>query len=302
MKLTFQNTCVFSRRNETRRGKASDAVRVIRKNGVAGIAVQRGDDWFDLGPGDLLSRLQADADSLQKDGGRGARVDFDSLKLLPLLPRPPKMICVGLNYADHAAESPYKDVPTYPTLFGRFATSLVAHGDPIIRPVLSEELDFEGELVAVIGRRARRVSKADALQYVAGYSIFNEGSIRDYQFKAPQWTVGKNFDGTGAFGPLFVTADELPAGARGLKIETRLNGEVVQSGNTEDLIFSVADLVSIISEAMTLEPGDVIVTGTPAGVGFARKPPLFMKAGDVCEVEIEKIGILRNPIRDERVN
>jgi 2-keto-4-pentenoate hydratase/2-oxohepta-3-ene-1,7-dioic acid hydratase in catechol pathway len=271
----------------------------FEKAGGVGLAVQRGDDWFDLGGGDLLSRLQSDPQSLRRDAGEGTKVDFASLKLLPPLPRPPKIICVGLNYADHAAESPYKDLPTYPALFGRFSTSLVAAGEPILRPIISKELDFEGELVAVIGKRARHVSKADALDHVAGYSIFNEASIRDYQFKSPQWTVGKNFDDTGAFGPIFVTADELPAGGNGLKIETRLNGEVVQSGNTKDLIFPVADLVSIISEAMTLEPGDVIVTGTPAGVGFARKPQLFMKAGDVCEVEIEKIGVLRNPIRDE---
>ena len=268
------------------------------KDGKASLAVQRGDKWFDIG-GDLLSRLNADPDALRMASSGGEEVDFATLKLLPPIGRPPKIICVGLNYADHAAESPYKDVPSYPTLFGRFSTSLIAHGEPMIRPVLSEQLDFEGELVAVIGRRAKNVSKADALDYVAGYSIFNEGSIRDYQFKAPQWTVGKNFDGTGAFGPVFVTADELPPGGAGLKIETRLNGAVVQSANTDDMIFKVADLVSIISEAITLEPGDVIVSGTPAGVGFARKPQLFMKEGDVCEVEIEKIGVLSNPVRNE---
>jgi 2-keto-4-pentenoate hydratase/2-oxohepta-3-ene-1,7-dioic acid hydratase in catechol pathway len=152
----------------------------------------------------------------------------------------------------------------------------------------------------VIGKGGRHIAREDALSHIAGYSIFNEGSIRDYQFKAPQWTIGKNFDDTGGFGPVVVSADELPAGARGLKIETRLNGETVQTGNTGDLIFPVDVLVATISEAITLEPGDIIVTGTPAGIGWARKPALFMKDGDVCEIEIEGIGLLRNPVRDEQ--
>ena len=209
-----------------------------------------------------------------------------------------KIICVGLNYRDHAGESGMQ-VPEYPTLFARFASSLIAHGAPIVRPPESERLDYEGELVAVIGKGGRRIAKADALDHVAGYSIFNDGSIRDFQLRTPQWTMGKNFDGTGAFGPVFVTADELPPGARGLKIETRLNGQTMQSGSTDDLIFDVATLVSLISAGITLEAGDIIVTGTPSGVGAARKPPVFMKAGDVCEIEIEKIGVLRNRIVDE---
>lgn len=154
-------------------------------------------------------------------------------------------------------------------------------------------------MVAVIGRRARHVSVADALDYVAGYSLFNDASIRNYQFLSVQWTPGKNFDGTGAFGPEFVTADELPPGATNLALEVFLNGEKVQSANTSDMIFGVAELVSKASEFATLEPGDIIVTGTPAGVGFARKPPLFMKAGDRVEVKIEKIGTLRNKVEDE---
>lgn len=225
-------------------------------------------------------------------------VDLDAASLLPPIRRPGKIICIGLNYADHSAESGF-EVPTYPTVFGRFSSGLIAHGAPIVRPRVSEELDFEGELVAVIGKRGRNIPMADALDHVAGYSAFNDGSIRNYQFKAPQWTVGKNFDDTGAFGPAFVTADELPPGCHGLRIETRLNGEVVQQSSIDHLIFSVASLVSILSEAMTLEPGDLIVTGTPAGVGLARTPRLWMKPGDVCEVEIEGIGVLRNPIVDE---
>ena len=189
--------------------------------------------------------------------------------------------------------------PDYPTLFARFPSSLIAHDKPIVRPRVSDKLDYEGELVAVIGKGGRYIPRAAALSHVCGYSIFNDGSIRDFQLRTPQWTVGKNFDNTGPFGPIFVSADELPPGAHGLKIETRLNGRVMQSATTADLIFDVATLVALISEAMTLEPGDLIITGTPAGVGAARKPPVFMKAGDICEVEIEGIGILRNPIADE---
>ena len=211
---------------------------------------------------------------------------------------PQKIVCVGLNYADHAKESPYEQ-PTYPALFCRFNSTLVGHGAPIMRPRVSEQLDYEGELVVIIGKRGRHITADRALEHVAGYSIFNDASVRDYQFKSPQWTAGKNFDATGAFGPGFVTADDLPAGARGLRLQTRLNGQTVQDATTGDMLFDVVSLITIISEAMTLEVGDVIVSGTPAGVGFARKPPLWMKQGDVCEVEIEGLGVLRNPIVDE---
>ena len=228
----------------------------------------------------------------------GAVVDPGKAKYLPPFPTPPKIICVGLNYRDHSAESGFKQ-PDYPTLFTRFATSLVAHGAPVVRPKVSDKFDYEGELVAVIGQGGRHIARENALDHVAGYSIFNDVSVRDYQFKTPQWTVGKNFDGTGPFGPVFVTADELPAGAKGLRILTRLNGQIMQDGNTDDMVFDVATLIATISEAITLEAGDIIVTGTPAGVGQSRKPPVFMKAGDRVEVEIEKIGTLSNPIVDE---
>ncbi|UVJ46229.1 fumarylacetoacetate hydrolase family protein [Pseudomonas sp. LS1212] len=168
-----------------------------------------------------------------------------------------------------------------------------------MRPRVSEQLDFEGELAVIIGVGGRHIAKERALEHVAGYSIFNEASVRDYQFKSPQWTIGKNFDATGAFGPSFVSADELPPGAAGLGLVTRLNGQVVQQCNTADMIFSVADIIAILSEAVTLEPGDVIVTGTPAGIGWARRPPLFMKPGDLCTVEIEGLGTLSNAIADE---
>lgn len=227
-------------------------------------------------------------------------VSLSDLKLLPPLRRPPKIICVGLNFADHTSESKYEQ-PDYPTLFFRVHTSLIAHEQPMVRPAVtdSEGLDFEGEIAVVLGKGGRHIAREDALSHVAGYSVFNDGSVREYQFKTPQWTVGKNFDGTGAFGPDLVTADELPPGVKGLLLETRLNGEVVQSANTDEMVFDIESLISIISEAITLEAGDVIVSGTPSGIGWARQPKLLMKAGDVCEVTVEEIGTLRNVISDE---
>ncbi|MCL4110492.1 UNVERIFIED_CONTAM: hypothetical protein GTU68_022374 [Idotea baltica] len=227
-----------------------------------------------------------------------AMVDIDDISYLPVISRPPKIICIGRNYAAHAIEGGVEP-PSYPEIFYRGATSLIAHNDPIILPKCSDKLDYEAELVAIVGRKARHVAKEDGLSYVAGYSIFNDATLRDYQRKSSQWTIGKNFDGTGAFGPEFVTSDELPAGAHGLRIQARLNGEVMQDANTEDFIFPVDDLIAKLSECMTLEPGDVIVTGTPAGVGYARTPPVFMKNGDLCEVEIEGIGTLSNKIVNE---
>ena len=252
-------------------------------------------------PGSLASLIAGGMEHLSAAGQvllSGPEVDLGSVKLLPPLPSPPKIICVGLNYADHSAESGFK-VPDYPTIFGRFASSFIGHGAPIIRPRVSDQLDYEGEFVAVIGQGGRDIPKARALEHVIAYSLFNDASVRDYQFKAPQWTMGKNFDGTGSFGPWLVTADALPPGCAGLRLQTRLNGQMVQDASTDDLVFDVATLVSTLSEAFTLEPGDVIVTGTPSGVGLARKPPLWMKPGDVCEVELEGIGVLRNPVADQ---
>ncbi|VVN91476.1 fumarylacetoacetate hydrolase family protein [Pseudomonas fluorescens] len=252
-------------------------------------------------PGSLQSLLNAGTDALHAAHSRlseARQLDQSRIQYLPPLERPGKIVCVGLNYADHTRESPYEQ-PSYPTFFPRFASTLIGHGQAIIRPRVSEQLDFEGELAVIIGTGGRHISKERALDHVAGYAIFNEASIRDYQFKSPQWTIGKNFDATGAFGPTFVSADELPPGAKGLNLVTRLNGTIVQQGNTGDMIFSVVDLISILSEAVTLEPGDVIVTGTPAGIGWARRPPLFMKPGDLCTVEIAGLGTLSNPIADE---
>ncbi|NMY02182.1 fumarylacetoacetate hydrolase family protein [Pseudomonas sp. WS 5059] len=252
-------------------------------------------------PGTLEDLLNAGPEALQAAHRRlsDARLlDTSKLRYLPPLERPGKIVCVGLNYADHTKESPYEQ-PTYPTFFPRFCTSLIGHGEPILRPRVSEQLDYEGELAVVIGTGGRHIGREQALAHVAGYAIFNEASVRDYQFKSPQWTIGKNFDATGAFGPTFVSADELPPGAVGLSLVTRLNGTVVQQGNTVDMIFGVAELIAALSEAVTLEPGDVIVTGTPAGIGWARRPPLFMKPGDLCTVEIEGLGTLSNLIADE---
>ncbi len=280
-----------------------------KKDGPA-LAVRRGADLIDLAvaaptlPRELAALLAA-AGALKaaREAAKRAKAKAavkGKITYLPTVMRPPKIICVGLNYVDHAAESPYKNAPTYPVLFNRFNSTLLAHQAPAIRPYLSEQFDYEGELVAVIGRRGRHIAKDKALSYVAGYTVFNDISVRDYQFKSTQWLMGKNFDATGAIGPDFVSADEVPAGAVGLQLKTRLNGETLQNANTRDMIFDIATLVATASEAMTLEPGDLIVSGTPAGVGFARKPPLWMKDGDVCEVEIEGVGTLVNPIKDEK--
>lgn len=230
----------------------------------------------------------------------GARFALDAIHYLPPLTRPGKIICVGLNYSDHTAESVYEQ-PADPTFFLRVSTSLTAHQAPIIRPQSSDTLDFEGELAVIIGKRGKHITREHALDHVAGYSIFNDASVREFQFHTPQWTIGKNFDDTGAFGPTFVTPDELPVGAKGLQLQTRLNGEVVQSSSTSNMIFDVASQIEIVSRAMTLEPGDVIVAGTPAGIGWARDPRLMMRDGDRCEVSIEGIGTLSNPIRDELI-
>ncbi len=232
-------------------------------------------------------------------GSGSADLKLGDLKLLAPVLNPSKAIAVGLNYVDHAAESPYKDPPKYPVLFHRYPSSWVAHDEPLVKPKVSDDFDYEGEVAVIIGTAGRYISKDKALEHVAGYSLFNDGSIRDYQFKSHQWMMGKNFDATGSFGPTLVSADELPPGAVGLQLLTRLNGQVLQNANTRDMIFDVPTLVSVCSEVFELLPGDVIISGTPAGVGFARKPPIFMKQGDVVEIEVEKLGILRNTVVNE---
>lgn len=252
-------------------------------------------------PGSLQSLIERGPDALAHAGAAllaGPTIDLATIRYAPPLANPGKIICIGLNYVDHSVESGFA-IPTYPAIFSRFASSMLGHNEAIVRPRASSQLDYEGEMVAVIGKAGRHISKDQALSHVAGYSICNDASIRDFQFKSAQWTIGKNFDATGPFGPFFVTADALPPGGAGLKIQTRLNGVVVQDATTASLIFDVATLISLLSEAVCLQPGDVIVTGTPSGVGMARKPPLWLKHGDVCEVEIEGLGILRSPVVDE---
>ena len=211
----------------------------------------------------------------------------------PIL-RPGKIICIGLNYRDHAAEAG-QQVPDYPSVFAKFGNAVIGSGEPIILPQVSREVDYEAELGVVIGRRAKAVPEAEALSYVGGYLCFNDVSARDYQRKTTQWVIGKTFDTFAPMGPALVTADEVPD-PQNLDIRLRIGDEVLQSSNTRNLIFSVARLVAELSAVMTLEPGDVIATGTPSGVGFASKPPRFLRPGDVVRVEIEKVGALENPV------
>lgn len=263
------------------------------------LSVRRGEAVQILGEEPLESLLARGVDLLEyASASTGPLVRVAEDAWLPLMRQPPKIVCVGLNYADHTRETDFAQ-PDYPTFFARFASSLTAHNRPLVRPRLSDSLDYEGEMAVVLKSGGRHIRRVDALQHVAGYALFNEASVRDYQFRSTQWTVGKNFDATGAFGPELVTADELPEGGKGLHIETRLNGEVVQAANTRDMLFDVATLIATLSEAITLQAGDVIVSGTPAGVGFAREPRVYLKAGDRVEVHIEGIGTLSNPVVDE---
>lgn len=278
----------------------------FERDGQSGLAVQTGEGtWHGRletdadYPGSLDEIVRADSFTAAAEALRsGPAIDPDQVTPALLFRSSGKVLCVGLNYGDHAAESDM-ELPSHPTVFARFADNLIPDGAPIRQPKASTLLDYEGELVAVIGKPGRAIPKDKALEHVVGYTIFNDGSIRDFQLRVNQWTVGKNFDDTGALGPVFVTADELPEGARGLKIETRLNGAVMQASNTDHLIFDVAELVHQLSIGMMLLPGDLIVTGTPAGVGAARDPKVFMKPGDIVEVEVEKIGVLRNPVEAE---
>jgi len=250
----------------------------FEKAGVCGIAADDGSGWHGLTaresgfPGTLPELIAQSADLLRtgRDLLSMPVIDLNAVRILPPVPKPPKILCVGLN----------------------------AHREPIRRPPESSALDYEAELAVVIGRRGRRIQPDRALDHVAGYSLFNDATIRDFQLRTPQWTMGKNFDATGAFAPWLVTPDAVPPGARRLRIQGRLNGRVMQDASTDQLIFSVAALVEMISVAMSLEPGDVIITGTPGGVGAARKPPVFMQPGDIFEVEIEGMGVLSNPVQD----
>jgi 2-keto-4-pentenoate hydratase/2-oxohepta-3-ene-1,7-dioic acid hydratase in catechol pathway len=214
---------------------------------------------------------------------------------LPVIPDPQRIVCVGINYRSHAEETG-RDISPAPSVFLRLADTLIGHGAALVRPKVSEKFDFEGELAVVIGRPGRHVSEADALSYVAGYSCFVDGSVRDYQKFSV--TSGKNFPATGPFGPVLVTTDEIPDPTR-LTLVTRLNGQEMQRSGTDMLIYSIPQVIKFMSDFTSLAPGDVIATGTPAGVGHRRSPPVWMKSGDVLEVEISGIGTLRNPVVDE---
>lgn len=244
----------------------------------------------------LRAALQAQAlpDIARAARGRAADLSLEDVQLLPVIPDPGKILCVGLNYEDHRRET-NREPTGEPTLFLRVATSQVGHGQAIRCPAESHKLDYEGEIAVVIGKGGRRISQEDAYAHIAGYAPYNDASVRDWQQHTSQWTPGKNFDATGAFGPWMTTRDEVPDGAD-LSLSTRLNGEVVQHATTAQLIFSIPRLIQYISRFATLEPGDVIVTGTPGGVGFKRNPPLFMKDGDIVEVDVGSVGCLSNRV------
>lgn len=224
-----------------------------------------------------------------------ARIAFDQVELLPVIPNPAKIVCVGVNYADHAREVG-RQTTQAPTLFLRVANSQVGHGQPILLPRESSALDFEGEMAVVIGKPGRRIAADQAWAHIAGYACYNDASVRDWQSATSQWTAGKNFAGTGAFGPWMVTADEIQPN-QVMTLVTRLNGVEMQRSTTDLLIHDIPSLIAHISAFTELDAGDVIVTGTPGGVGFKRQPPVFMRAGDVVEIEVDALGLLRNSIQ-----
>ena len=273
------------------------------------LAVRTGEKVVDLSylashlPEDLTLILEQGPEMLTMISGLvdaydGPVLDAASLHLLNPFPAPAKIICIGLNYDQHARETKLQTT-AFPTVFARFASTLLDPEAPILLSPVSVAYDYEVELAAVIGKTGRYIPMADALEHVAGYTIANDVSVRDYQFATSQFTIGKNFDTTCPLGPTFVTADELPPGGRGLTLQTRLNGEIVQSDTTENMIFDVATLVHKLSQVLSLAPGDIILTGTPSGIGHTRTPPLYMKNGDIVECIVEGIGILRNTLSEE---
>jgi 2-keto-4-pentenoate hydratase/2-oxohepta-3-ene-1,7-dioic acid hydratase in catechol pathway len=276
----------------------------FNKSGHTSIGLVSGAGVIDVGRrlgdgSDLRAVLeQGRLAELERFAGADADYALDEIRFQPVIANPAaKFLCIGINYRPHMIEM-NKEPPDHPVVFVRFASSLVGHREAMIKPAASDQFDFEGELAVVIGRPARHVPRASALDYVAGYSCFNDGSVRDFQRHSAQFTPGKNFLASGSFGPWLVTADEIPDPAA-LRLETRLNGDVMQSESTGELCFSIPELIEYISIWTSLLPGDVIVTGTPGGVGAGRKPPLWMRSGDTIEVEISGIGTLSNPIDAE---
>jgi 2-keto-4-pentenoate hydratase/2-oxohepta-3-ene-1,7-dioic acid hydratase in catechol pathway len=286
--------------------EANNSVRLGVIEGDNVIDLQAADANTPSDLGEVLRRNNGDLNplaDLAKKAPASARRPLAGLKYALPVARPGKIICLGLNYLEHVKEGPQRDnIPKFISIFLRVLTSFTAHLQPLMRPKVSEQLDYEAEMVAVIGRRAKHLSMDNALSCIGGYSCANEGSVREFQRHTTQWTMGKNFDSSGSIGPWMVTADELPPGGKGLKIISRLNGKTMQSDNTNNMMFPLAETLMYLTKGMTLEPGDIILTGTPSGVGHARKPdPVWMKPGDVCEIEVEGVGVLRNPIEDERV-
>jgi 2-keto-4-pentenoate hydratase/2-oxohepta-3-ene-1,7-dioic acid hydratase in catechol pathway len=229
--------------------------------------------------------------------GRSADYSAAEVSLLPVIPDPGKIICVGLNYIDHVKETG-RELADHPVIFHRYAESQVGHEQALYRPKVSEKFDYEGEMAVIMSGGGRHIEAADALNHIAGYSCYNDATVRDWQSHTRQFGMAKNFLRSGAFGPWMVSADEIP-NYRDLSLQTRLNGEVMQSGKLQDLAFDIPNLISYVSKALPWNPGDVLVTGTPGGVGFKRNPPVFLKPGDCIEVEVSKIGILSNPVEDE---
>jgi len=285
--------------------EANNGLRLGVVEGDAVIDLQAADAATPCDLGEALRRSNGDLKPLADLARRApasARRPLAGLKFGFPVAKPGKIICLGLNYLDHVKEGPQRDnIPKYPSIFFRVLTSMVPHLQPIVRPRVSIQLDYEAEMVAIVGKPAKHLTMDNAVSCIAGYSCSNEGSVREFQRHTTQWGMGKNFDRTGGFGPWLVTADALPAGGKGLKIQSRLNGKTMQSDNTDNMMFPVAEMLVYLTKGMTLEPGDVIFTGTPSGVGHARKPnPIWMKHGDTCEIDIEGIGVLRNPIEDEK--
>ncbi|NCG09767.1 MAG: FAA hydrolase family protein [Alphaproteobacteria bacterium] len=272
------------------------------------IGLISGDKVIDLtavdvnAPRDIQSVIQdgsiASLQTIADKASDAEILNYDNLQFNIPISAPGKILCLGLNYMEHVNEGIFEKQP-FPTIFMRSKSSMVAHNEPIIRPSVSKTLDYEAELALIVGKTSRHLTVENALDVVAGYSCANDGSVREYQRHTIQWTMGKNFDKTGPLGPVFVTADELPDGAKNLDITCRLNGETVQSSNTDMMIFPVVETLVYITEGLTLEPGDIILMGTPSGVGHARTPQLWMCDSDVVEVEIENVGLLRNVIKDE---
>jgi len=273
--------------------------------GDAGIGVVDGDQVADLrglastseGIPALLAGGAAAVDKLRKAATSAPKLALADVTLLAPIPRPPKFLAIGLNYRDHIAET-NMEAPPFPVFFNKQTTCVIGPGEAIHRPRVSSWLDYEGELGIVIGRRCRHVPLERAHEVIAGYLVVNDVTVRDWQLRTPTMTIGKSFDTHGPIGPWIVTADEIPD-PQALGIRTWVNGELLQNGSTKDMVYDCAQQIEHLSTAFTLEPGDIISTGTPAGVGFVRKPPVLLKAGDVVRVEVERVGVLENPVIEE---